>query len=331
MKLNIFFKLSLLIATLTTAGCYPVINPTKDSASTLLPTLPPTIERISRPEKIAFISDRNGKFAVYTMNVDGSNIKNLTENLAFSSMPAWSPDGQYIAFSAFQAGPNQIYVMDNDGANQRQLTDDPTGALSPVWSPNGKNILFLSNRDNVRSSGRGDPLPEIYIMNSDGSRQQRLTNNQDLNEGSLSWSPKGDMIAASIGNPAISRYAIDIYLLDLSGVIQKQLTESGINTNPSWSPDGRFIVFSSLEKNKCSGINIINVQTTEQVCLVIDKMPPQVQNLTPSWSPDGEYIIFSSNLDGDFDIYKVKIDGSNLTRLTNELGDETSPVWAVMP
>jgi len=328
MKLNNYFKFPLLIAILTMTGCYPVSNPSKNSES----APPPSIEGISWTGKIAFISDMDGKFAIYTINVDGSNLENLTKNLAFSSAPAWSPDGRHIAFSAFQEGPNQIYIMDNDGANQKQLTDDPTGALSPVWSPSGKNILFLSNRDNVQSSGRGVPLSEIYIMNSDGSKQQRLTNNQDLNEGSLSWSPKGDMIAASIGNPSISRYAIDIYLLDLSGVIHKQLTKSGVNTNPSWSPDGEFIVFSSFEKKEeCSGINIINVQTTKQVCVVIDKMSPQIQNLTPSWSPDGEYIIFSSNLDGDYDIYIIKIDGSGLTQLTNLPGDETSPVWSAKP
>ena len=167
-------------------------------------------------------------------------------------------------------------------------------------------------------------------MKSDGSEQRRLTNNGDLNEGSLSWSPKGDMIAASIGDPEISRHSIEIYLMGLDGKIQKQLTEIGVNLGPVWSPDGESIVFYS-SRSDCSGIIIIRADGSDQICLIIDLLSQQAQNIDPSWSQDGEHIIFSSDLDGDFDLYVVKLDGSDLMQLTDEPGDETSPVWSLMP
>jgi Tol biopolymer transport system component len=165
-------------------------------------------------------------------------------------------------------------------------------------------------------------------MKSDGSEQRRLTNNQALNISSLSWSPKGDLIAATIGDPAGGRYSIEIYLMDLNGVIQKQLTTLGINEYPKWSPDGKFIVYHSIGMDNCSGISFMKADGSDQVCLVIDKAFPPVQNINPSWSSDGRYIVFSSNLDGNYDLYMVKADGSGLTQLTNLPGDENVPSWS---
>jgi len=284
--------------------------------------------------KIAF-EYWHGKHDIYVMNADGSDVENLTASLAYSRGPAWSPDGHWLAFSAIQDfGPSQIYVMALDGSKPKQLTFDKEGSYGPVWSPDGEYILFLSERDGVLSSERGIPVPEIYLMNSDGSNQRRVTNNQDLNEYSLSWSPKWNLIAVSIGNPKISRHSTEIYLMGLDGVIQKQLTPSGYNYgnySPRWSPDGESITFFSFGQSDCSGINIMKADGSNRICLVIEKAFPPVQNRDPAWSPDGKHIIFSSNLDGDFDLYIVKVDGSDLTQLTNLPGNETSPVWSAGP
>lgn len=335
-----FWKPVLLVVILLATGCsshfiatgMPTYIPTDTSQATDVPTSAIMTSTIG---KIAFISDRDGKFAIYVMNADGSGLKNLTNNLDYSSEPNWSRGGQHIVFSAFQGGSTpQIYIMNADGTDQRQLTNDITGDYSPAWSPDGKYIIFLSTRDSIPSNNRGIPTPEVYLMKSDGSEQQRLTKNQDF-ERYLSWSSKGDEIVISANVQTTLGYDIEqIYLMGLDGVIQKQLTEIGYNEHPTWSPNGEFIAFASTQGNE-SRICTIKADGSDQVCLTksvnTNSSSLYMNNLAPSWSSDGNYILFSSNRDGNYNLYMMKSDGSNLTRLTNEPSNETSPVWSLGP
>ena len=93
--------------------------------------------------KLAFVSDRDGPFGVYTpeihvVNADGSALRNLTRNPAHDSDPVWSPDGQQIAFVR-NCG---VYVMNADGSGQQNLTRNTARDLSPAWSPDGQQIAF---------------------------------------------------------------------------------------------------------------------------------------------------------------------------------------------
>jgi TolB protein len=334
----LFTKLFVLFIYMFTIGCSASF--VKKVKNTPIQTQKSTIEPIPNSTvlpkwlyskgQISFVY-WNGKSDIYLINLENGEFTNLTTNLTSSTDPALSSDGQFIAFTSHPDLIPQIYTMKTDGSEIKQLTFGKEGSYDPVWSPTGEHIIFLSERDNILSSKRGVPVPEVYIMKSDGSEQKRLTDNQDMNESALSWAPKGDIITASIGDPSISRHSREIYLLDLHGVIQKRLTESGNNYSPKWSPNGEFITYFSFNQNNCSGINIMRANGSDKKCLIIDKASPPIQNRDPSWSPNGEYIIFSSNLDGDFNLYIVKADGSGLTRLTNLPGDETSPGWAQKP
>ena len=87
----------------------------------------------SHPGTIAFTSTRDGNAEVYLMRADGSDVHDLTRNLAQDGQPAWSPDGKRIAFVSTRDGNAGIYVMQVDGSGQRRLTNDTQTDLRPAW------------------------------------------------------------------------------------------------------------------------------------------------------------------------------------------------------
>ena len=116
--------------------------------------------------QIAFIVDRDGAHDISMMDIDGTNVRQLTNDSYWKYGLRWSPDGSQIVYSIDPdgAGSNEVHVVGADGSSRRRLSD----GHGPEWSPDGSRIVFHSNRD-------GDD--EIFVMNSDGSDVQQLTEN----------------------------------------------------------------------------------------------------------------------------------------------------------
>ena len=134
--------------------------------------------------KIAFLSQRDGNNEIYTINADETNLVRLTNDAGDDIFPYWSPDGTKILFVSNRDGHNQVYRMNSDGTNQARLTNDtisnfnPEGYPPPQWSPDGRKIVYVHGYF-MNDMG-------IYVMDSDGTNQQRLTSGLDLYP---TWSP----------------------------------------------------------------------------------------------------------------------------------------------
>jgi Tol biopolymer transport system component len=86
--------------------------------------------------KIAFETNLDGNWEIYTINVDGSGLQNVSNSPdSIEGWPAWSPDGARIAFQSNRDGNWEIYVMNADGTEVQRLTDNEVKDTQPVWQP----------------------------------------------------------------------------------------------------------------------------------------------------------------------------------------------------
>ncbi len=242
-----------------------------------------------------------------------------------------------IAFVSQRDGNPEIYVMDADGGNQQRLTNNPAKDWDPSWSPDGKQIAFVSDRDEHPHFVPGRFSYEIYVMDADGGNPRRLTNNP-ANDRGPAWSPDGKRIAfMSMRDGHIRDFAptYEIYVTDADGGNPQNLTNNPSDDRyPSWSPDGKRIVFVSERPGHFRG----DVGITTEI-YVMDADGGNQQRLSenrqtdwfPSWSPDGERIVYAADRKGDFEnfeIYVMDADGGNQQKLTNHRDYDWKPSWS---
>ena len=223
--------------------------------------------------KIAFFSNRHDDSGIYIMDADGAN----PFRLIGGGGPAWSPDGAQIALYGGNGVGSDIFVVDANGNNLRSLTKSRIdGNRFPVWSPDGSKIAFVSDRD-----GQID----IYLMTADGKNPRNLT--FDLREEDRpSWSPDGKRVVfgAYQRNPQGNRAESEVFVMDADGANRVNLTQNprALNSYPSWSPDGKKIVFTRREPDGTHDIYSINLDGSGLINLT---QTPRVEDLSPSWRP----------------------------------------------
>jgi Tol biopolymer transport system component len=124
---------------------------------------------------IAFSSSRDGSSNIYSMNSDGSNPRNLTQNPFEDSDPSWSSDGSRLAFVSSRDGNPEVYRMNRDGTDQTNLSNSPGTDSAPVWSPNGMQIAFICDRDQLTAMSAGTTLKVDHY----NSQQELLGSTED--------------------------------------------------------------------------------------------------------------------------------------------------------
>ncbi len=214
-----------------------------------------------------------------------------------------------IAYVNNGGGAKELSLMDYDGAGAAHVTSNKSINLSPMWSPDTRSLAFTSYM-------RG--YPYLYRMFPFESRPVQVVAGFLGINSSPAFSPDGRFLAMTLsrdGNP-------EVYLLNLAtGAFRRLTTYSGIDTEPTWSPTGREIAFVS---ERAGGAHVF----------VMDAEGANVRRLTqagfntqPRWSPKGDTIVFTSR-QGNFDLWAVSPDGSNLRRLTAGPGNNEGASWA---
>ena len=194
---------------------------------------------------IAFVSSRDGDYAIYGMKADGSSQRRLTDErgdtstsagVEFQTDPAWSPDGTRIAFASAREGSFDIYVMNADGTGTKRLTSSGANDQGPTWSPDGSRIAFA----------RSDDGGHVWLMNADGTGAHRLTDDDITAEGEPAWSPDGRWIAYT--HRASGSDLREIWVVHPDGSGRRSVTKLEAKSYaPAWAPDAKRLAFSADE------------------------------------------------------------------------------------
>jgi TolB protein len=232
--------------------------------------------------RIAFVNNQTGHKEVYVMDYDGDGVKRLTDDRSIDLLPRFSPDGKRLAYTGYKNGNPDLFMLELETGRSITVSDEqglnvaggfsPDGTKllmtlsrgkspnlylkdlagggierlsfhfgadsTPTFSPDARQVAFVSDR-----SGN----PQIYVLDLATKAARRLTNLNWCD--SPAWSPTGEWIA--FAGRANRKDAMDIFLVDITGAQIRQLTHGeGSNEDPSWSPDGRLLAFSTTRDGR---------------------------------------------------------------------------------
>ena len=216
-----------------------------------------------------------GHHEVFRANVDGSDIVRLTNTNAWNNAWAWAPDSKSLIIASDRDGEWELYRMSVNGEQEQimRLTNDPALDGWPSFTPDGKQIIFASDRTDKRS--------QIYVMDADGTNVRRLTNTT-ATATLPSVSPDGRRIVYAVqSGTEQTGITSDIFVMNIDGSNPTRLTRDSIaiNSDPSWSPDGTRIVFSS-DRDGNSNIYMMNADGTGTKRITTDPG----EDVTPFWA-----------------------------------------------
>ena len=252
-----------------------------------------------------------------------------TATLAFSSgetgragdigNPAWSRDGRHVVY---QTGPIATIAKPRS-PGERLASSDPNVELVyasgfPAVSPDGRRLV-LSERTR---RGRPDDRTQLAVWNTDGTSPQRIYRASG-SAMAPQWSADGQWIVFGAGHYFLDRVRpAQVMVVRPDGSDARPITTGPGNAGfPGFSPDGTQVVYR-FWTDTAGGLRVVDLAdgTVRTLTTGYDNFPV--------WSPDGDRILFSRLADGDFDIYTIRPDGTDVRQLTVSSGNDSHPAWS---
>jgi Tol biopolymer transport system component len=173
---------------------------------------------------------------IFTADLDGKNLRRLTDAPGYDAEASYSPDGSKIVFTSFRDGDGEIYIMDASGKNARRITHAKGYDGGPFFSPDGKRIIYRSDR-------KGNDFLQVYVNNTEGTAERALTNNDFVNWGPY-WHPDGTHIIYATSKHGHSNY--ELYLMNVDSGAEERVTyQEGFDGLPVFSPDAGRLMWTS--------------------------------------------------------------------------------------
>ena len=293
-------------------------------------------EALIEGEKSEYLSQ------IWVANTDGSDLVQFTYDKKSNTHPRFSPDGKYLAFISKRSEKPQIWIMNIAGGGPWQFTHEKQGAGAFHWSPNSKTIAFLmkdpetdeeeknkkEKRDVIlvdKNFKYGHIYTKKFNLKSDTSKAERITNgNYDITN--FDWNPNGKNIAFSHRpEPTFNSGFVsgDISMVNLSNKKVKSLvTWEGVDSSPSFSPDGKLIAFTSNGGNReVIGLNdIFVIKTNGGKPRKLSETPNRGRVGIINWSTDSRHVYIRDLDRTQSQLYKIGVQDKSIDALFDAEG-----------
>ncbi|MGF1549149.1 MAG: Tol-Pal system beta propeller repeat protein TolB [Sphingomonadaceae bacterium] len=216
---------------------------------------------------VVYMSYDGDRPRAYVYDIGSGRNRPLVEAPHMTFAPRFSPDGEWIVFSMSVAGNTDVYKVPTGGGRPVRLTDAPGIDTGGSFSPDGRRIVFESDRGGSQ---------QLYVMNADGSNQRRIS----FGSGQYAtpvWSPRGDLIAFT----KLGGGGFRIGVMTPAGGGERILTDSWQDEGPSWSPNGRAILFFRTAQ----GSGKADLWSVDLTGRNERRVPTPIDGSDPAWSP----------------------------------------------